>query len=79
MRSKTIITTILSMLDMNAIYKIAEFYAAILLHNVYCSWDEKENIVSAPVSRVYGGMCIFSCVRNFNGKRNLIWSTDRTS
>lgn len=49
------------------------------LHNVYCSWDEKENIVSAPVSRVYGGMCIFSCVRNFNGKRNLIWSTDRTS
>lgn len=40
---------------------------------------KKKNIVSAPVSRVYGGMCIFSCVRNFNGKRNLIWSTDRTS
>lgn len=35
MRSKTIITTILSMLDMNAIYKIAESYAAILLCNIY--------------------------------------------
>ena len=35
MRSKTIITTILCMLDMNAIYKIAEFYAAILLCNIY--------------------------------------------
>ena len=35
MRSKTIITTILSMLDMNAIYKITEFYAAILLCNIY--------------------------------------------
>ena len=34
MRSKTIITTILSMLDMNAIYKIAEFYASILLCNI---------------------------------------------
>lgn len=34
-KAEIIITTILSMLDMNAIYKIAEFYAAILLCNIY--------------------------------------------